>query len=141
MQILLIDDEPRKAQPLIVYLKEIRGWSVTQATNPDVALAYLPVHVTTRFKLILLDIMMPPGKALANHETHQGRDTGIVLFDTLNERTQGTVPIIIYTARTDVEEYFTDDQRAAGFIQKPQTPRQVASTINGVLSPDPGQLT
>jgi len=133
LHILLIDDEPRRAQPLIAYFKEIMGWEIEQALGPDEALAYLPPERSCPFDLILLDIMMPPGLTISKEASNQGRNTGLILLGILFKRTDGNVPILVYTARVDLD-FLQEDPRVATFIQKPQMPSEVARIIKAVIA-------
>ncbi len=133
MNILLIDDEPRRAQPLIAYFMEIKRWRIEQATDPDIAMGLLPQGASCPFNLIILDIMMPPGSVVPKEVSNQGKDTGLALLRILSEHTGGRVPILVYTARIDLD-YLQEDPRVADFIQKPRTPREVSETIIEVMT-------
>jgi|GEM_PF-2432795 len=128
MRILLIDDEVRKAQALISYFQEVCRWRVDIASGPDVALELLRRKQNSNYGVIILDVMMEPGKEIPHDRSDHGRDTGLILLELITELTGGRVSIILYTARTDLD-YLRTEGRVADYIQKPRSAREVANTI------------
>jgi CheY-like chemotaxis protein len=103
-RLLLIDDDiganPKDSLPgtmaLMWYYAEAlreRGYELTETNNIDRAVEIL---ASGSFDLILLDIMMPPGKTLAGADTASGMRTGVVFADGLVQSHPDT-PIIILT--------------------------------------------
>ena len=128
MDILLIDDEVRKAQAIMNYFQEVCGWSTEVAPGPDRALALLEARRDRPYDLIVLDIMMDPGTVIPREASDRGRATGLILLDLIVKVTDGKVRVILYTARTGLD-YLASEGRVAGYIQKPRTVRELAREI------------
>jgi len=132
MRILLIDDEARKAQAIISYFQEICGWDAEIATGPDQALKLLEGTMSQPYDLIILDIMMDPGTVIPSSLSEGGRATGLILLGMIRKLTGGKVPIVLYTARTDLD-YLQSEGRVAGYVQKPRTVRELVGEIENLL--------
>ncbi len=133
IRLLLIDDEVRKAEALINYFREVREWSAEMAGGPDRALELLRVKNECPYDVIILDVMMDPGDAIAHESTNGGRDTGLVMLDTIVQLTCRKVLIIVYSARTDLD-HLKNDGRIAAYIQKPRSAREIAREIEDLMS-------
>lgn len=129
MKILLIDDERRKAQPLVQYLEVVCGWTVELAPGPRRALEV--IHERNDFQVVVLDIMMDPEGVVDLAASDRGRGTGLLLLERISECIPG-VPIIIYTARIDLSS-LAEDSRVAALVQKPSTARALVETIRGIV--------
>jgi CheY-like chemotaxis protein len=70
-----------------------RGYVLTEVNSIDRALEVLGIQ---QFDLILLDVMMPPGKALAEADTAAGMRTGVVFADHL-AKAYPDMPVVILT--------------------------------------------
>lgn len=103
-RLLLIDDEfganqsesvPGAMAYMWYYAEALRDmtYEVTVVNTIDRALEAL---ATQQFDLILLDLMMPPGKALADADTAAGMRTGVVFADRLAHSHPDT-PVVILT--------------------------------------------
>jgi CheY-like chemotaxis protein len=103
-RLLLIDDEvnlnpappPNAPNGYMWYYAEalrIAGYELTEVNSTDQALEQLGTH---QFDLVLLDVMMPPGKSLADEDTARGVRTGLVLADRLAQA-HPKVPVVILT--------------------------------------------
>jgi CheY-like chemotaxis protein len=137
-RILMIDDEVRRAEALVAYFEQIRDWRVELATDPDSAMAVVArlAERESAFDVILLDIMMEPGTVISRADSRGGRDTGLVLLGIICERLaplDKPIPIIVYTARTDLDQ-LNADPRVARYIQKPRTARELAREIEELLA-------
>lgn len=132
-RLLIIDDEIRKAQSLIDYFREICEWGVEIASGPDEALEILSDAAECPFDVIILDVMMDPGKAILRESTNQGRDTGLRLLEMILKRYSGTVKLIVYSARTDLD-VLKGDGRIAAYIQKPSSVRDIVREIERLLA-------
>jgi CheY-like chemotaxis protein len=101
--LLLIDDEltPGQDKPsgsyMWYYSEALReeGFQITEAADVDEALRELATD-GLRFDLIVLDVMMPPGKAFAGANTQDGLRTGILLADQIREYCPAT-PVVVLT--------------------------------------------
>ncbi len=94
--VLLIDDDK---MPMKFYIRalEQKGFEVKQCFEPDCALEFMQKR-GTQIAVIILDIMMPPGKIYENEETNQGLRTGVFLLK--NIRKEGycqNTPVIVLT--------------------------------------------
>src|SRR3954452_18641448 len=103
-RVLLIDDdfsdEPGSpCRYMWYYVQALRdcGYEVTPVTSTDHALEHLTKH---SFDLVLLDVMMPPGKNLVDAGTAGGVRTGVVLADRLAQAHPHT-PVVILTNAND----------------------------------------
>jgi CheY-like chemotaxis protein len=92
--LLLVDDETR---PMAYYVRalEQRGFSVKHCLEPDSAISFAR-EKGREICAIVLDIMMPPGRAYQNEDTHQGLTTGVFLFDDLR-RNCPDAPVLVLT--------------------------------------------
>ncbi len=133
MQILLIDDEVRKARATIDYFQEVCDWRVDLAPGPDRALELLGSRLDRPYDLIILDIMMDPGTVVPRELSDGGRTTGLILLDLIEKFTGRTGRIVLYTARTGLD-HLKSDGRVAGYIQKPRTVRELAREIEELFA-------
>jgi len=138
MKILIIDDEARRAEALIAYFEQIRAWTVELVTDPDSALMVVGglANRSSIFDIIILDIMMEPGTSISRVDSRNGRDTGLVLLGMLCEKLSSLgkpIPIIVYTARTDLGEQLNNNPKVARYIQKPRTAKELAREIESLL--------
>ena len=92
--ILLIDDESR---PMRFYRKALEnsGFTVEQRYNPDDALSFLRT-AGVNVSIIILDIMMSPGKTFERADTREGLNTGRFLFEVVRKEWPDT-PVIVLT--------------------------------------------
>jgi len=132
MRLLLIDDEVRKAQPLLSYFREVCDWNTEIATGPDQALKLLQCNGDCPYDVIILDVMMDPGTVIARELTNGGRDTGLILLEMIVKRTAGKVHIVVYSARTDLD-HLKNEGLIAAYIQKPSSARDIARAIEDFL--------
>jgi len=99
----MIDDEQRETNS---YVDELRfsGYQVQFERDTDRAIQYLKDHLA-EIELLILDIMMPPGRVLANADTRNGLRTGVHLLALIREMTE-TLPVLVLTNVSDqgVEE-------------------------------------
>ena len=137
MRILIIDDERRRAEALVAYFEQICAWSVELATDPEEALSALSnvIDGGPALDVIMLDIMMDPGSIVPAALSGGGKDTGLVLLGIIWDKmghAGKNVPIIVFTARIDLEDLL-QDRRVARYIQKPRTARELVAEIEAVV--------
>lgn len=111
-RILLVDDEccPTLETPEAGYMWYYRqalqdaGFEVVEVTGPDDGLRRLEEE-QARFRLVLVDIMMPPGDTYKHERHRNGVETGVLFVQTL-ARKFPELPIIVLTqlANPDVHE-------------------------------------
>jgi two-component system phosphate regulon response regulator OmpR len=113
--ILVVDDDRRLRQLLQKYLTE-NGYVVTTATDAADARARL---MSLAFDLLVVDVMMP------------GED-GLSLTRSL--RQEGSAPILMLTARGEVEDRIAGlESGAEDYLVKPFEPRELLLRINNIL--------
>lgn len=131
MKVLLIDDEHRRAKPLVDYMQIVRKWTVYVAHGPKRAMEILSDPARPSFDVVILDIMMDPEGEVDLAASDRGRSTGLLLIDRIREVLNET-PIMIYTARIDVDR-FREDPRIAALVQKPSTAKTLVSEVDGIF--------
>lgn len=113
--ILVVDDEPNITRLLGMYLTK-EGFTVETAADGPTAVAKAR---TTRYALILLDLMLP------------GMD-GLEACRTI--RRTSDVPIIMLTARSeDVDKIVGLEVGADDYVTKPFNPRELVARVKAVL--------
>ncbi len=113
--ILVVDDEPNITRLLGMYLTK-EGYTVETASDGTTAVAKAR---TTRYALILLDLMLP------------GMD-GLEACRTI--RRTSDVPIIMLTARSeDVDKIVGLEVGADDYVTKPFNPRELVARVKAVL--------
>jgi CheY-like chemotaxis protein len=113
--VLLVDDD-RLAVPLYKEALEVKGFAVKQCFDADSALSFVR-DKKSEIGVIVLDIMIPPGKTYENLDTGEGLKTGVFLYDTLRQILPD-VPIIVLTNVTEDETLNEFRQRGVNFWQK-----------------------
>ena len=113
--ILIIDDDAKLNERLGRYLDAF-GLAVVSATRPTEGLRLLE---TKRPDLVILDVMMPEMDG----------------FEALREmRGRGNVPVIMLTARGDVDDRIAGLELGADdYLPKPFDPRELVARIQTVL--------
>jgi two-component system response regulator BaeR len=113
--ILVVEDEPKLAKLLAVYLRDA---GMTPITVHD-GLAALDTFAQHRPALVLLDLNLP------------GRDGVSVCRDL---RAASTVPIVMMTARIDeIDRLIGLEAGADDYICKPYSPREVVARVKAHL--------
>jgi len=118
MTVLFIDDERRRMEAFAMEL-ELTIKPVVFFSEVDSAWDYF-VKNQKKIKLIILDIMMPPGKMFDadSTELNLGLRTGILFYGKIRELAP-KLPVIIFTnaSSPEVKERFRE-QRKCLYIQK-----------------------
>lgn len=111
--ILFIDDEERIMDSYKLEL-EMVGYAVVLENDVNAALRTFQAKLG-EISLVILDIMMPPGK-LSETETDGGLRTGLQLYREIREKSPD-LPIMIFTNVSDkgVEKQFRDEKIAGSF--------------------------
>jgi len=96
--ILFVDDEPRYSSS---YLRELRRTHVVEyLEDVDLAARLLVENEEAEVELLILDVMMPPGRRFGEGETRDGLDTGLRLFERVRAR-RPSLPVIVLTNVTE----------------------------------------
>ena len=130
-RILLIDDDiganekesvPGAMAYMWYYAEALRdrGYELTPVNSIDRALEVL---ATQKFDLILLDVMMPPGNALAEADTAKGMRTGVVFADRLAQ-SHPEIPVVVLTmvANPSAFNALRNKPNVKKILQKPDYP-------------------
>lgn len=107
--ILMVDDEPKYVEPYLEELKMRFGDdSVWFFNTVDAGWKQLESD-PTGVDLLILDIMMAPGKTFEGEQTNHGLRTGVKMYEAIRRR-MPELPVIILTNVTDenVAKGFTD---------------------------------
>jgi CheY-like chemotaxis protein len=98
--IFFVDDEKRRME---IYIKELRlsGYEVEIESDVDSALDFLGKN-HEKIELLILDVMMPAGKAFEDINTKYGLRTGISFYEKIRKE-NSTLPIIIFANVSDEE--------------------------------------
>jgi len=130
--ILFVDDESRHMNSYAQDLTEA-GYEIVFQRNVDQALEYLTEHVT-EIKLLILDIMMPPGKTFKDADTDEGRRTGVQFYERVREK-MPELPVIILTNVADDElmDKFREDENCRYFQKKHYLPFEIVQEVKKSL--------
>jgi DNA-binding response OmpR family regulator len=117
-KILVVDDEPDTVALLGMTLARA-GYTVLKAGNGRAA---LELAVAERPDLIILDIMMPDV-------------TGLDVLKTLRKRTGGAPPVILFTAKSRVEDMVEGMEAGAyKYLVKPTSREKLLETVKAALA-------
>jgi two-component system response regulator CpxR len=118
-RILILDDDVRLAGILVELLTE-ENFQAAHAPNRATALAYLALRA---FDLVILDLIMPPGKTKMDGFEFLGR-----------LREDGSVPVLILTALGDEEDRILALELGADdYLVKPFSVRELAARLRAIL--------
>jgi two-component system phosphate regulon response regulator OmpR len=113
--VLVVDDDDRLRALLQRYLTD-QGFIVTSAADAAAAESHLE---TLQFDLIVLDVMMPG-------------ESGVAFTRRLRQRS--SIPILLLTARTEVEDRIAGLEAGADdYLAKPFEPRELVLRIRTIL--------
>lgn len=118
MRILIVEDEPKLAEPLKKGL-EMKGFTVDYLEDAEKARTRIKLY-RDEYDLVLLDLMMPgvDGATICR----EAREEGV------------TTPIIMLTARDEVDmKVKLLNMGADDYIVKPYSIEEVAARINAIL--------
>lgn len=137
--ILMIDDEHREAGSYVEEL-EYSGFRVHFEKDVDRALRFVTENIQ-EIELLILDIMMPPGRTLAQSATRNGLRTGVELFHRIREIST-SLPIIVLTNVSDqaVEATFLRKANCRFLRKEDQLPFELVEEVRNFLKNQPGSL-
>jgi DNA-binding response OmpR family regulator len=131
-RILLVDDD-RLPMQFYVRALEQEDFRVRHCLHPNEALEYAKQNAG-QIDIVILDIMLPPGK-YGHQETNQGLRTGVFLLADLRILLPG-VPVVVLTNvrnRTTLDEF--TKQESVVVIQKTECPAfELARLVTDVLA-------
>ena len=96
--IIMVDDELRR---MAAYVWELRdtGYQVEMCSSVDTALANLEANLP-QVRLLILDVMMPPGQAFKNLDTQDGLRTGERFYERVRQLS-ADLPVFFLTNVSD----------------------------------------
>lgn len=125
-KILVVDDEPA-ITTMMRFILEKAGHSVTEAGNGVEAVKVLGIDPANPNAvmpdLVILDIMMP---------IMDGHTVAVMMQD--DPRTKA-LPILIVTAKSDMQPIFEAMTSVAGFFRKPFDPKTLRETVAKLVAP------
>jgi CheY-like chemotaxis protein len=98
--IIFIDDEKRRMSSYAEELEFSLDREVHFETDVDAALDFLNTQDPRAIELVILDVMMSPGKYFQNENTESGLKTGLLLYKKIRSQNK-KVPIVIFTNASD----------------------------------------
>jgi len=128
-KILIVDDNEYLLHLLILHLdSHLPEYDIVAARGIDEALNFLatPNH---QIDTVVLDVMMPPGKAFTSLETHGGFIAGLALAKKI-AREFPEIRIIGYSGNTEFDPTWFH-KNATAFLRKPFLPKELVSVIKG----------
>ncbi len=130
--ILFIDDENRYSQNYIEEIK-LSGYEVSYHSNIDGAISFFDKKFKI-IKLLILDIMMPPGKSFTLEKAEQGLRTGILVYEKVRSKAP-LLPVIILTNVTDekVNEQFLREKNCFYFLKENYLPSELVKEIKKIF--------
>lgn len=119
-KILIVDDDIDTLR-LVGMMLESEGFDIIAANNGQRAISLARTEAPD---LIILDIMMPELDGYA------------VTSQLRQERTTRSIPILIFTAKTGIDDKMLGLELGADvYLTKPISTRELLSQVNGMLSP------
>ncbi|HEY6190448.1 MAG TPA: hypothetical protein VIW80_22540 [Pyrinomonadaceae bacterium] len=134
--ILFLDDERRR---IATYIEEMEDndFSVEYKRDVDDALLFLADNINA-VKLLILDLMMPPGKSFTLADTEDGLRTGVSVYERVREMSQ-SLPVIIFTNVTEetVTRRFGEEEHCWFCKKVDYMPPALVAKIRSVLEGPP----
>lgn len=130
--IVIVDDERRRVDILERELTRAE-YDFKLITEVDAALDFIEHHAE-QIDLLILDIMMPPGRSFKYEDTEDGLRTGVFFFYRVREKLP-ELPIIIFTnvRIEDVAEHFRHQVKYWYLEKKDYFPRQVVAKVKEII--------
>jgi CheY-like chemotaxis protein len=129
IEVLWIDDEVIQNDPKVEVLEEGGDIAVSIARDATEALDYFRLK---KPDIVLLDIMMPPGKELSAEEVKNGYETGFALLRKMRNELNLDMPVIILTVYPKMmPEQETKDEKMniVEYLAKPVKMKFLAELI------------
>lgn len=132
--ILFVDDEGRFMDSYMVELK-LEGYAVSFQSDVDSALPFLEESLDD-VELLILDIMMPPGRSFQDADTRWGLRTGVLFYERVRELAPH-LPVIIFTNVSDeqLEKRFQAEANCRFLRKKDYLPHELVETVEEILPP------
>ncbi|HEY3571162.1 MAG TPA: hypothetical protein VGP73_24770 [Thermoanaerobaculia bacterium] len=131
MKVLLIDDDSYWSKGFCDHAAIFESWDVLYASSPMEGIDLLVKNIDT-IDAVLVDIMMTADDSVPEARDQGGLSTGLLLLKHLLPITGGKLPIILLSARQDVEEKEYRGQ-AVMLIQKNLPTKRVIEEIQTAI--------
>lgn len=131
MKILLIDDDPYWSKGFCDHAALFEGWTVLYAVSPRDGIKVLEGHRDT-IDAVVVDVMMTADDSVPEARDQGGLNTGLLLLKHLLPITEGRIPIILLSARQDVNNKAFEGE-AKFLVQKNLPTRQVVEEIRAAI--------
>jgi predicted nucleotide-binding protein len=130
--ILIVDDDVYYASESSAYLEDYGKFEVHRAYSVDAAISAIK---QTRYRLVIMDVRMPPGATFDAVETAAGHKTGVVLARTIRNSIPG-VKLLVHTGSHDhnLEVWFAGNSDVS-FVPKSRDYRPLLRAVNAALNP------
>lgn len=130
-KLLLVDDDPRQSGPYVEGLRD-EGFEVVVVDNSDEAIWHIN---SSKYDVIVLDLLMPPGTAFSQEESAAGTITGWLLARRARRAQPRTLVVILTAAHSaDVGEWCAKQKPPVLFFNKAAILYdEFAQTIRGSL--------
>lgn len=130
--ILFLDDEPSRME---VYVRdlEMSGYEVLLKSDVDIALNIIKENPAS-VSLLILDLMMSPGKSFREEDTNEGLRTGINFYRRVRSQLP-ELPVVVLTNVSDekVEDWFQGKPNCWFFQKKDLFPFELTEEIKKIL--------
>ncbi len=130
--ILFIDDESRGINSFVEELK-LSAYDVILKNDVDSAYKYLEEN-HNKIQLVILDVMMPPGKILKDADTDDGLRTGVHFHEKIRGKFFD-LPIIVFTnfSNEELEEKINKDEKSRLLRKHDYLPFELVEEIQDFL--------
>lgn len=132
--IIFVDDEPRLID---AYIRELKfDYEVMHLSDINNLLNILE-QKSKEIKLLILDVMMPPGNILSLNKTQHGLKTGLLLYEKIRKN-NSQLPIIIFTNVTkdeqnEIVKKINRDKKAKFLQKEDYLPFELSNEIQSFL--------
>jgi DNA-binding response OmpR family regulator len=132
--ILFVDDERRHIDSYTDDLTR-SGYDVVYRPGVDNAVHYFDAN-SAEIRLVILDLMMSPGKTFENVDTDDGLRTGVHFYYRVREKVP-ELPVIILTNvnEDDVRAIFEGDENCWYFEKEHYLPYEITQEVKRIYPP------
>lgn len=125
IRILFIDDEKERMNSFREELEY--HYHVTFIDKVDEALVFFREHLND-IDLLILDIMMLPGKLVSMEEADRGLSTGLHFYRLLR-KSAPYLPVIIFTNKEKIEKEFRGEANCLFLRKRDYLPLELAKAV------------
>jgi len=131
--ILFVDDERRRVSSYVEELED-SGYTIEFQTKVDDAWNYFEEHVD-EIELLILDIMMSPGRAFQDEDTDGGLRTGVHFYERVRDRAP-YLPVMVFTNASPeaMTERFRGEENCWYMPKTDYLPYEIAREIRRILA-------